>query len=1409
MSYYYLSIWLIIKIVSLVSSDKTLKMLKCAFIASLFGIALSIDDPCTSATRLPSLWKRFSGMTLPEGDSFVCDYYLTEGWYSMYDYYISGSSESCGTSFSWYRTDTLPEEGTKELSLCASYEENKCIDERSIDAKICDDGTYVFYLTPLDSCPEAYCIETKTGEIPEDDGTQLDVSSIDPVVIADTEWVNEEKINYLYFYCDFDPLDDSKYLYFVVWSETEDNVWITELHAPEPAKFNTLEEFRRNTRLTHKHLDAKAKRLNIKIACSVTARRYIFSVDSDTRLSEEQFFGIEMINSKSLTIEYDPEKDIGDPVYVSFKLSVPFGGRFGSAKDDPNQFYFYLNMKHIDSNGQCKISDLVTAQNKHVLRNCGSRLTLNDYQNGNVEKTELKLRKGDGLLSWNHKFFIFFQTQTLPFDPYLSELNMPLISVTVKQRLGVMAGKYCYSHNDPHMRTFDGRRYDNHVPGTHILYRNNRDNAQMKTAKCGGASCNCGIAVNVGRDVFVINACTYRIRFDIKFKQCDDGLLRDKVTKSGNTYKVYFPSGAEVHISLWSPPWMNIQIKPSVQDFNNVEGMCGSFDNNPNNDRGTGWGVTDGLDDLFVESNLRTYPWPGEQLFCECIYPDPDNQPLDPLDYIVCSVDEAKKCDLSRDESVFNLCYPRSEGLISRKRRETLTVGGDVHESSDTSYRAPAEDDAGQAIVDFSPEEALAYCQEAFDIPVMHICDQIPNFNVTNAIYDCVSDIESTNTTEWTLANIGAITSLCEMWISDNTPPPIEFLNNVTLIINGEEYDNLTEDLLSGIINPVFTTSTLQSVQNLYCPNQCLKRGDCVNGTCQCNEMYTGIDCSINLQKPPKMLGIPDNGKCDRVQRLCELTSVYVSNIAENCSCVKTSLKVSNNGTITEGETQTVQANKLSPTEVQCSLPTSSRRKRQTDEDTPNDIIAEGFNISITNDGYETSEGDIIIIYDSECVNCSSVDGEIECHTLLDTGLCVNNGLCYEQNSSVGCYECLEVNGVASWINMCDMDDCSSDPCQNEATCVDGQSSYTCSCAPGWEGTHCDQELKRCASSPCQNEATCVDDQSTYTCACAPGWEGTHCDQELNSCASSPCQNEATCVDGQSSYTCSCAQGWEGTHCEEELDRCASSPCQNEATCVDGQSSYTCSCAPGWEGTHCDQDTNECLSYPCKNGATCSDLFNAYECKCTNGYVGRNCDANTLPTSGSKELQVCMTGQNMTACEETDTVTAAKCPDGNYTFFLSDLAACPEAYCIEPLDENTDTSLACVSYPSGTFGGFCHDDVPCSFDHSTCLLYKCECSSGYYYNVDRCLQDGEVGGKCFADGSCNAEAICSGYFCECGEGTTQVDDSCLAHGLTGASCLDNEVCEDENAFCQKSEQCQDQRCTSTCLQKTIPTMETT
>ena len=41
-------------------------------------------------------------------------------------------------------------------------------------------------------------------------------------------------------------------------------------------------------------------------------------------------------------------------------------------------------------------------------------------------------------------------------------------------------------------------------------------------------------------------------------------------------------------------------------------------------------------------------------------------------------------------------------------------------------------------------------------------------------------------------------------------------------------------------------------------------------------------------------------------------------------------------------------------------------------------------------------------------------------------------------------------------------------------------------------------EIDECLSSPCVNDATCTDSINTYTCICADGYTGTHCESGMS-----------------------------------------------------------------------------------------------------------------------------------------------------------------------------------------------------------------------------------------------------------------------------------------------------------------------
>ncbi|XP_023562224.1 neurogenic locus notch homolog protein 2-like [Octodon degus] len=101
-------------------------------------------------------------------------------------------------------------------------------------------------------------------------------------------------------------------------------------------------------------------------------------------------------------------------------------------------------------------------------------------------------------------------------------------------------------------------------------------------------------------------------------------------------------------------------------------------------------------------------------------------------------------------------------------------------------------------------------------------------------------------------------------------------------------------------------------------------------------------------------------------------------------------------------------------------------------------------------------------------------------------------------------------------------------------------------------------DINECHSDPCQNDATCL---------CLPGFTGLLCEENIDNCDPDPCHH-GQCQDGIDSYTCICNPGYMGAICSDQIDECYSSPCLNDGRCIDLVNGYQCNCQPGTSGEH-------------------------------------------------------------------------------------------------------------------------------------------------------------------------------------------------------------------------------------------------
>ena len=56
----------------------------------------------------------------------------------------------------------------------------------------------------------------------------------------------------------------------------------------------------------------------------------------------------------------------------------------------------------------------------------------------------------------------------------------------------------------------------------------------------------------------------------------------------------------------------------------------------------------------------------------------------------------------------------------------------------------------------------------------------------------------------------------------------------------------------------------------------------------------------------------------------------------------------------------------------------------------------------------------------------------------------------------------------------------------------------------GFTGDRCQLQLEQCDSNPCQNDALCFVVDDSYLCYCVPDYHGPHCEYRYNDCLLPP-----------------------------------------------------------------------------------------------------------------------------------------------------------------------------------------------------------------------------------------------------------------------------------------------------------------
>uniref|UniRef100_A0A8C1K0B5 Stabilin 2 n=1 Tax=Cyprinus carpio TaxID=7962 RepID=A0A8C1K0B5_CYPCA len=234
---------------------------------------------------------------------------------------------------------------------------------------------------------------------------------------------------------------------------------------------------------------------------------------------------------------------------------------------------------------------------------------------------------------------------------------------------------------------------------------------------------------------------------------------------------------------------------------------------------------------------------------------------------------------------------------------------------------------------------------------------------------------------------------------------------------------------------------------------------------------------------------------------------------------------------------------------------------------------------------------------------------------------CGNNGVCSDGITGNGTCTCAPgFRGTAC-------EDCKANlygnKCSNVCSCKNGicdsgvKGTGQCTCLSGYTGIDCDRELPACAALRCGPNSRCIEDMSTgqLLCRCKPGYQGdgTQC-TSINPCLRGVCHANAVCAHtGPNQHVCTCTEGYSGDGrvcmpidpCQTNLGNCTS----GSTRCVyDGPGKSHCECLEGFEKfverKGCSVK-DVCKPDSCHKYATCATVEpGTVDCKCREGYIG-------------------------------------------------------------------------------------------------------------------------------------------------------------------------------------------------------------
>nr|XP_034327587.1 uncharacterized protein LOC105328884 [Crassostrea gigas] len=546
----------------------------------------------------------------------------------------------------------------------------------------------------------------------------------------------------------------------------------------------------------------------------------------------------------------------------------------------------------------------------------------------------------------------------------------------------------CSSINDPHMTTFDKRYYDNYLEGEFILYKHKTLPYEVRTyyRRCNlRAACNCAVAIKSGNDVILVDVCgpsrgasTKRTIFTIKMYLNGELTPGTEVIShnGGKTFEVVLPNGARTMIMTGAMTrnqrFLNVKVVASTFDFNQTEGLCGTFDGNRNNDlmkrdgdlytRGgkqpnefsLSWRVSE-EESLFRGDCRTTSSIAKKGIYCDCM----ERQTAvcqQGLDVMTCAEIQKRRGLLNGQKGVKLITQDLIQDAESPPLRCVSTRKTDSFEF-DPEHMPP--DPIWPTPKNITENMAKKTCEDFLGSDKAGaLCTKLPGLDLNPILQGCITDIQLTDSTDWAKESLVNLLRECITIVETDT----------------DQWSNET-----GEAGPP------PGITNLICPNNCQGNGNCTEGLCQCFHPWIGDDCSVNSTVPPELDQVGYGEPCDAVCSECLSVRLYGENFVdvENLTC---HYKVLNLRLDPISDVKTIKAAYLNSEIVKCTLP---------------DVAL--YEIAVSNDGEITSEYKQYIVFNSNCHQCNSSWCTTRNNICKINGECLDHGFVNPRNQLEVC----------------------------------------------------------------------------------------------------------------------------------------------------------------------------------------------------------------------------------------------------------------------------------------------------------------------------------------------------------------------------------------------------------------------